>query len=373
MDGAEGQQNPIGGQEDGFALRDRVATAIRSGEDLSDAAFDALALAAFRLQFAANPQYGRWCRHIGWTAERVARLERVSEIPCLPVEAFKWGDVHTAGTEEEGVDPVCFRTSGTTSDTNLRGVHIVRTPGLYRLSARSGFERVYGPPSEDGAVVLGLLPGYLERSDSSLVHMVEDLREAGWALPGESPADGFHLHDVEGLFRAIDRSVAQGRKPVVIGVTWALVDAADAWASLGRGPLPDTVSIVETGGMKGRRKEWVREEVHAHLQAGFGCDAIAGEYGMTELLSQAWSTGGGQYETPPWMRVRIRRTDDPFSTESGGSTGGLDLVDLANLGSCCFLSSQDLARPLPGAPGRQFEVLGRFDHAEVRGCNLMVE
>ena len=135
-DSVEGQQNPIGGQEDGLALRDRVATAIRSGEDLSDAAFDALALAAFRLQFAANPLYGRWCRHIGWTAERVARLERVSEIPCLPVEAFKWGDVHTAGTEEEGVDPVCFRTSGTTSDTNRRGVHTVRTPDLYRLSAR---------------------------------------------------------------------------------------------------------------------------------------------------------------------------------------------------------------------------------------------
>ena len=125
--------------------------------------------------------------------------------------------------------------------------------------------------------------------------------------------------------------------------------------------------------MKGRRKEWVREEVHAHLQAGFGCTAIQGEYGMTELLSQAWSTGGGHYETPPWMRVRIRRTDDPFSTESSGSAGGLDLVDLANLGSCCFLSTHDLARPLPGAPGRQFEVLGRFDHAEVRGCNLMVE
>ena len=180
-----------------------------------------------------------------------------------------------------------------------------------------------------------MLPGYLERSDSSLVHMVEDLREAGWALPGESPADGFHLHDVEGLFRAIDRSVAQGRKPVVIGVTWALVDAAGAWASLGRGPLPDTVSIVETGGMKGRRKEWVREEVHAHLQAGFGCDAIAGEYGMTELLSQAWSTGGGQYETPPWMRVRIRRADDPFPPSPADPLGGLNLVDLANVGSCC--------------------------------------
>ena len=159
----------------------------------------------------------------------------------------------------------------------------------------------------------------------------------------------------------------------MIGVTWALVDAADAWASSGRGPLPDAVSIVETGGMKGRRKEWVREEVHAHLQAGFGCTAIQGEYGMTELLSQAWSTGGGQYGTPPWMRARIRRADDPFSTESGGSTGGLNLVDLANVGSCCFLSTQDLARPLPGAPGRRFEVLGRFDHAEVRGCNLMVE
>ena len=373
MEGSTGQQNPIRGQEDGHALRDRIAAAIRSGEDLTSAAFDALTLAAFRLQFAANPLYGQWCRYIGWTADRVARLERASEIPCLPVEAFKWGDVHTAGTEEGGADPVRFRTSGTTSDTHLRGVHTVRTPDLYRLSARSGFERVHGPPSADGAVVLGLLPGYLERSDSSLVHMVEDLRKAGWALPGESPADGFHLHDVGELFQAIDHALARGRKPVVIGVTWALVDAADAWAASGRDPISNAVSIVETGGMKGRRKEWVREEVHAHLKSGFGCDAIRGEYGMTELLSQAWSSGSGHYVTPPWMRVRIRRTDDPFSAESGGATGGLDLIDLANLGSCCFLSTQDLARPLPGAPGRQFEVLGRFDHAEVRGCNLMVE
>ena len=167
-------------------------------------------------------------------------------------------------------------------------------------------------------MVLGLLPGYLERADSSLVHMVEDLREAGWALPGESAGDGFYLRDEAGLFAAMDAALEQGRKPVVIGVTWALVDAAAAWSSSGRDPLSDAVAIVETGGMKGRRKEWVREQVHAHLMAGFGCSAIQGEYGMTELLSQAWSPGAGQYETPPWMKVRLRRTDDPFTEERTG-------------------------------------------------------
>ena len=142
-------------------------------------------------------------------------------------------------------------------------------------------------------MVLGLLPGYLERADSSLVHMVEDLREAGWALPGESAGDGFYLRDEAGLFAAMDAALEQGRKPVVIGVTWALVDAAAAWSSSGRDPLSDAVAIVETGGMKGRRKEWVREQVHAHLMAGFDCSAIQGEYGMTELLSRAWSPGAG--------------------------------------------------------------------------------
>ena len=373
MQGGEGQWNPKEARESAVELRSRIEAAMRSGEDWTPGEFDGLALDVFRLQFRFNPVYRRWCLAVGWTDDRAVALDRASGIPHLPVEAFKWGDVRTAGVEEPGVPPLVFRTSGTTGGTEVRGVHTVRTPGLYALGARTAFERVYGPPGEGGAVVLGLLPGYLERADSSLVHMVEDLREAGWALPGESAGDGFYLRDEAGLFAAMDAALEQGRKPVVIGVTWALVDAAAAWSSSGRGPLSDAVAIVETGGMKGRRKEWVREQVHAHLMAGFGCSAIQGEYGMTELLSQAWSPGAGQYETPPWMKVRLRRTDDPFTEERTGATGGLDIVDLANLGSCCFLSTQDLARPLSGASGRRFEVLGRFDHAEVRGCNLMVQ
>ena len=373
MQGGEGQWNPKEARESAVELRSRIEAAMQSGEDLTLEEFNGLALDVFRLQFRLNPLYRRWCLAIGWTDERADALDRASGIPHLPVEAFKWGDVHTAGVEEPGVSSLVFRTSGTTGGTQARGVHAVRTPGLGALSARIAFERVYGPPGEGGAVLLGLLPGYLERSDSSLVHMVENLREAGWALPGESAGDGFYLRNEVGLFAAMDTALEQGRKPVCIGVTWALVDAASAWAASGRGALSDAVAIVETGGMKGRRKEWVREQVHAHLMAGFGCSAIQGEYGMTELLSQAWSPGSGQYETPPWMRVRIRRTDDPLTEERTGATGGLDIVDLANLGSCCFLSTQDLARPLSGPLGRRFEILGRFDHAEVRGCNLMVQ
>ena len=373
MQGGEGQWNPKEAQESAMELRGRIEAVMRSGAALTPSEFEGLALDAFRMQFRLNPVYRRWCLAIGWTDERAADLDRASRIPHLPVEAFKWGDVHTAGVEEPGVTPLVFRTSGTTGGNQVRGVHAVRTPGLYALGARTAFERAYGPPGEGGAVLLGLLPGYLERSDSSLVHMVEDLRKAGWALPGEAARDGFYLNDEAGLFAAMDAALSQGRNPVVIGVTWALVDAAEVWRDSGRGAVSETVSIVETGGMKGRRKEWVREPVHDHLMAGFGCTAIHGEYGMTELLSQAWSLGAGQYKTPPWMRVRIRRTDDPFTEEHLGATGGLDIVDLANLGSCCFLSTQDLARPLPGESGRSFEVLGRFDHAEVRGCNLMVQ
>ena len=203
--------------------------------------------------------------------------------------------------------------------------------------------------------------------------MVQDLRDAGWSLPGESPSDGFYLDDAEGLFGAVERTLEAGRTAVVIGVTWALVDAADVWRSSGRDAISERVYLVETGGMKGRREEWVKERVHDHLKEAFGCRTVCGEYGMTELLSQAWSKGGGAFGLPPWMRIRVRRTDDPFSEAVAGATGRLDIVDLANLGSCCFLSTQDLVRPIPTSSGLQFEVLGRFDHAEVRGCNLMVE
>ncbi len=371
-DALSGQQSLTEWQTVAQELRLRLEEGIRNGASWDGGEFEAFSLTAFRLQYHANSVYRAWCSALGWTPEDAMQLNDASRIPFLPVEAFKWGDVWTQGAEEEA-EPLVFRTSGTTGDTGRRGIHTVRTPRLYQLSARSGFARVYGPAGAVGAVVLGLLPGYLERQDSSLVHMVQDLRAAGWSLPDESPSDGFYLDDTEGLFDAVDRTLEAGRTPVLIGVTWALVDAADAWCSSGRGALSDRVCLVETGGMKGRREEWVKARVHDHLKQAFGCRTIYGEYGMTELLSQAWSKGAGTFGLPPWMRIRIRRTDDPFSEAAVGSTGRLDIVDLANLGSCCFLSTQDLVRPISTSSEPQFEVLGRFDHAEVRGCNLMVE
>ena len=371
-DALSGQQNPTEWNTVAQNLRLRLEEGIRNGSSWDGGGFEAFSLAAFRLQFHTNSVYRRWCSALKWTPEAAMQLNDASRIPFLPVEAFKCGDVWTQGAEEK-TKPLVFRTSGTTGDMRRRGTHTVRTPDLYQLSARTGFARVFGPPGNEGAVVLGLLPGYLERQDSSLVHMVQDLRCAGWSLPDESPSDGFYLHDIEGLFDAVDQTLESGRAPVLIGVTWALVDAADAWRSSGRGALSDRVCLVETGGMKGRREEWVKERVHDHLKQAFGCQTVFGEYGMTELLSQAWSKGSGIFEPPPWMEIRIRRTDDPFSEATGGSSGRLDIIDLANLGSCCFLSTQDLVRPISTSSGLQFEVLGRFDHAEVRGCNLMVE
>ena len=332
--------------------------------------FEALALEAFRFQFRNNALYGKWCRHLGWTAERVATCSRWQDIPMLPVEAFRWGRVRTEGIADSGA-PVTFRTSGTTG--TQQGVQEVHTPALYAMSATAGFEDRFGPPGAD-RVLLGLLPGYLERPDSSLVHMVQLLRGAGWMEAGARPEDGFFLDDVQGLFESMEQAFQAGKRPILIGVTWALVDAAAAWRDAGRNPLADSVDIIVTGGMKGRREEWVAERVRSALMTGFGATHIGGEYGMTELLSQAWSIRDGIYSAPDWMRVRLRRTDDPLSPEPLRSTGAVDVVDLANIGSCCFLSTQDLARATTtngGLPG--FELLGRFDHAEVRGCNLLVQ
>jgi hypothetical protein len=343
-----------------------------STEDQGEEEFNRLATAVFRFQFEANPLYRRWCQHLGWTTERASTLVHWSDIPTMPVEAFRWGAVATEGISEPGT-PLVFRTSGTTGEK--RGTHRVRTPHLYRVAATQGFSRAFGAPGPDGPVVLGLLPGYLERPDSSLVHMVRLLRSAGWAEEGGAADGGFYLDDLPGLFDAVEAIRMTGREVLLIGVTWALVDAAEAWRASGRSPLSEGVHIAVTGGMKGRREEWVAERVREALRSGFGCRAVAGEYGMTELLSQAWSKRRGVYTAPPWMRVRLRRTDDPLTEQKTGATGGVDVIDLANLGSCAFLSTQDLGRPsdpeIEAVGG--FELLGRFDRSEVRGCNLLVD
>ena len=369
---------PVGTPQ-GVALWHRVNRFISASNStgVDPEPFDLLALDIFRFQWECNATYRTWCGHLGWSSEAVSELDDWRHIPCLPVEAFKWGEVRSEGIAESG-ESLTFRTSGTTGQ--VPGVHHVRTPGLYRRSAVTGFSAAFGVPSHGGAVVLGLLPGYLERPDSSLVHMVHMLRAEGWMeseglWPGAgTPEGGFHLDEVEALFDRMALLRAGGREVVLLGVTWALVDASEAWKSSGRPPLDEGVHIVVTGGMKGRREEWVAERVRLTLSTGFGCSAIGGEYGMTELLSQAWSPSKGLYVPPSWMRCRLRRTDDPLAEVTTGSTGALDIVDLANIGSCCFISTQDLARELqwPGECGKAFELLGRFDHAEVRGCNLLV-
>lgn len=364
---------PLGGSEEGNALWRKVVDFIGApAEDPATAdGFGPLALEVFRYQAVHNPVYARWLDLLGWNPDRIADLEDWSCVPALPVEAFKWSRVLAEGVQES-VPAEVFRTSGTTGDRP--GTHHVRTPGLYRWSAIHGFARTFGAPGPGGPVLLALLPGYLERPDSSLVHMVRILRAEGWMEEGGTPDGGFHLEDRGRLFDALDAVRASGREVVLIGVTWALVDAAAEWAQSGRPPLESGVHIVVTGGMKGRREEWVADRIADVLGAGFGCPDVAGEYGMTELLSQAWSRAEGIYHPPHWMRVRIRRTDDPFALQDSGATGGADVVDLANLGSCSFLSTRDLVRPAgTGTAGREaFALLGRFDHAEVRGCNLMV-
>ena len=361
------------GSAEGVALWHDIADFIgNEGGDGDKEAFNRLALRVFRFQFKGCPLYRKWCGLLGWSAADAESLSRWQDIPAMPVEAFRWGNVQTDGIAEN-VPPVVFRTSGTTGDQ--RGAHRVLTPELYRKSATAGFTQRFGPPSGQGAVVLGLLPGYLERPDSSLVHMVEMLRSEGWMEAQGQPNGGFFLDDTHALFEAITSVRAAGRTVVLIGVSWALVDAAKAWRSSGRPPITEGVHIAVTGGMKGRREEWVSERVRSALKEGFGCPTVAGEYGMTELLSQAWSLKGGLYHTPPWMRIRLRRTDDALSVNASGSTGGVDVIDLANLASCSFLSTQDLARPVASETEyiQAFELLGRFDRSEVRGCNLLVD
>jgi hypothetical protein len=228
---------------------------------------------------------------------------------------------------------------------------------LYQQSFRTGFELFYGNVKE--YCILALLPSYLEREGSSLVYMVNDLIQQS-----DHAESGFYLENQDVLAQKLIRLDSLGVKVLLIGVSFALLDMAEA-NSL---QLKNTV-IMETGGMKGRRKELIREELHNRIKSGFGITTVHSEYGMTELLSQAYSKGNGIFYTPPWMKVLVRDTEDPLSWNPKGRSGGINIIDLANFYSCSFLATQDLGK-IKDDGG--FEILGRFDHADVRGCNLMV-
>ncbi|MBK9177314.1 MAG: acyl transferase [Flavobacteriales bacterium] len=308
-----------------------------------------MTLDLFRLHGAHNPIYRAYLE-----ASRIdtERIEDVDAIPCLPITLFRSQRVLL-----EGLKPaVSFTSSGTTGSTT--STHHVPWPEHYERSFLTSFCAVYGDPKEWR--VLALLPSYLERTGSSLVCMAEKLiAESG------DPLSGTYLDKYGELAEVLRRSEAEGRKTLLIGVTFALLDLAERFPM----PLRHT-TVMETGGMKGRRPEIVREELHAILKRAFSVPTIHSEYGMTELLSQAWSTGDGLYRCPPWMQVRIREVNDPYASVPDGRTGGIDVIDLANVASCPFISTQDLGRR--NADG-SFEVLGRFDNSDARGCNLLLE
>jgi len=310
--------------------------------------FHRTAMKIFRYQFEHNEVYQKFCLLLRKTPDNVKHL---TEVPFLPIEFFKTKEVLSS------IDPVqaVFTSSGTTGQVTSK--HLVTDLSFYEMSFRNAFSKFYGN-IEDYAV-LALLPSYLERDGSSLIYMVNDLIEGS-----NHPDSGFYLDNYEALAQKLIALDQDGQNVLLIGVTYALLDLIEQQSF----QLKNTI-IMETGGMKGRRKEMIREELHQLLTQGFGVQKIHSEYGMTELLSQAYSLGDGVFECPPWMDVLIRDTEDPLTLLSEGKTGGINVIDLANYNSCSFIATQDLGKKYPNF---SFEVLGRFDHSDVRGCNLMV-
>lgn len=327
------------------AARAKILSAIT---EIQAKGFEESARELFRYQAAYNPLYGRYLKLLHRDPAGIRRLE---DIPFLPISLFKNHSVQTGEWHAETI----FTSSSTTGQIPSR--HPVRETNWYLENTRRGFRHFYGDPS--AWRVLALLPSYLERTGSSLVAMADD-----FIRHSKHPDSGFFLADTDRL-AAILQQRKPGEKTLLLGVSFALLDFAEQYAL----NLRDVV-IMETGGMKGRRKEITREELHAILKNAFQCPAIHSEYGMTELLSQAYSPGDGIFTPAPTLRPFVFEINDPFEPLPPGRNGQLCFIDLANLDSCAFIATEDIGKLHPDG---RFEVLGRMDTAEMRGCNLMVE
>ncbi|MCX6172414.1 MAG: acyl transferase [Flavobacterium sp.] len=323
-----------------------------SAQDLfsisSQKQFEKMALKVFRFQYENNLVYQEFCHFLKVDKQAV---KMVSQIPFLPIQFFKSHDIVST------LNPIqeTFTSSGTTG--MITSQHMVTDISLYEQSYRLAFSEFYG--NIENFVVLALLPSYLERSGSSLIYMVKDLIELS-----NNEHSGFYLHNYEELIAKLIELDNAGQNIILIGVTYALLDLIEKQ----KFQLKNTI-IMETGGMKGRRKEIIREELHDILCQGFGVKSIHSEYGMTELLSQAYSLGNGIFECPSWMQILVRNTEDALTYVNYGKTGGINVIDLANINSCSFIATQDLGKKYPN---NSFEILGRFDNSDIRGCNLMV-
>jgi phenylacetate-coenzyme A ligase PaaK-like adenylate-forming protein len=310
--------------------------------------FNELAVDIFHFQYRNNPVYHQFVDLLGVNP---SAIRHDTEIPFLPIEFFKDQKVCSGEFEPETI----FTSSGTSGQANSQ--HYIKSLNLYEQSFVTQFTQQFGAP--DNFVLLALLPSYLEREGSSLVYMVEKL--IGLT---RDPSSGFYLHDYEQLAQVLNNLKKTSKKVLLIGVTYALLDLAETYPI----HFPELI-LMETGGMKGKRKELLRTEMHDILKAAFGIENVCSEYGMTELLSQAYSLKDGVFEHPPWMKVMIRDMNDPLTLLDNGKTGGMNIIDLANLYSCSFIATKDLGRKIDD---RSFEMLGRYDNSDVRGCNLMI-
>ncbi len=316
---------------------------IQSTEDFTNTA-----LQVFKHQFANNKVYRSFCDLI---YVHPSDVHTVEQIPFLPIQFFKTREVLSSADEIQET----FTSSGTTGSTTSK--HLVTDLSWYETSYLKGFEHFYGDIED--YVVLALLPNYLERKGSSLIYMVDDLIKRS-----QHPESGFYLNNLDELAQKLKFLDTQGKKVLLIGVSFALLDLIEQYEF----NLSNTI-IMETGGMKGRRKELIRNELHTILSNGFGVKNIHSEYGMTELLSQGYSKGNGIFNCPPWMQILTRDTEDALTILPKGKSGGINVIDLANYNSCSFIATQDLGKVYQD---NSFEIIGRFDNSDIRGCNLMV-
>ena len=311
---------------------------------VTSSTFEETALDVFHYQYKSNPIYKQFVDHLG-----KKKPQKLTEIPFLPISFFKTHEVRCYAKEVE----ILFKSSGTGGN---RSKHYVESLKLYEQSFEPTFRNQLGNP--ENQVIIALLPNYIEQGESSLVFMVNRLIQLS-----NNQLSGFYLNDLTKINETYKLALNQGKKVIIFGVSYALLDLAELEPDLSE------AIIIETGGMKGRRKELTKEELHAKLKKGFNVDYIASEYGMSELLSQAYSDKYGLFTSPPWMKILVRDVNDALSYEEKGKSGGINVIDLANLYSCSFIATQDLGKII----GNSFQLLGRFDNADIRGCNLLIE
>ncbi|WP_347373326.1 acyl transferase [Aequorivita sp. Q41] len=315
---------------------------INSSED-----FNRLALKVFHFQYENVSVYRNFCDYL---KTDISKVKNIEDIPFLPIQFFKNQKIIAKNLTEQ----IIFTSSGTTA--SISSTHFVASIKVYEKSFYKAFKNYYGNPEE--YTILALLPSYLEREGSSLIYMVEHLIKKS-----NNPNSGFYLYETEKLIEKLIFLEKNNQKTILIGVSYALLDLIEKR----KFQLKNTI-VMETGGMKGRRKEMIKQELHEILKKGFGVSKIHSEYGMTELLSQAYSMGDGIFTCPPWMKILTRDPEDALSYNYG-KTGGINVIDLANLYSCAFIATQDLGKT---HKNNTFEIMGRFDSSDIRGCNLMV-